>query len=61
MDTKQQEIKQMSDTELLAAMQLNDDIQKRNHPDTVAATQARRANRPLFAEAARRNLKGSIT
>lgn len=47
----------MSDTELLKTIQANMDVQKRNHPDTAMATAARHANRPLFVEAGKRNLK----
>lgn len=47
----------MKDAELLATIQRNMDIQKRNKFDSVESTTAREANRPLFVEAGKRNLK----
>lgn len=47
----------MTDAELLATIQANMDIQKRNKFDSPKSTKAREANRPLFVEAGRRNLQ----
>jgi hypothetical protein len=50
----------LTDAELLAVIQQNIDVQKRNPFDSRASSEARVLNRAYFAEAAARNLKGEV-
>lgn len=47
----------LTDADLIAQIQENLDIQKRNPPHTALAEAAAAANRALFVEAAERNLE----
>jgi hypothetical protein len=50
----------LTDAELLAEMQRNIDVQKRNRFDSAESVAARSCNAELFAEAARRDLKDGV-
>ena len=57
---QQAQTQKMTDADLLSAIQQNINTQKMNKFDSSASTDAREANRVLFVEAARRNLKGGV-